>query len=170
MNKYHFSLHIFFKQDCDVNALEKIIGIKAYKKVLLKDSVGKNKSAKLWIRTKQEKSPDTVERLSKFISKMQPTFLLLQDYLNKFEEAKNNGDSIPDFSKQSQYMFIREKISRGYFREVGLSNGYIEKIELEKKLYELLLKLYLFYDVQTSLEFIYDINKELLNTYRILFL
>lgn len=85
MNKYHFSLHIFFKQDCDVNALEKIIGIKAYKKVLLKDSVGKNKSAKLWIRTKQEKSPDTVERLSKFISKMQPTFLLLQDYLSKFD-------------------------------------------------------------------------------------
>ena len=93
----------------------------------------------------------------------------MKDYLNKFEEAKNNGDSIPDFSKQSQYMFIREKISRGYFREVGLSKGYIEKIELEKKLYELLLKLYLFYDVQTSLEFIYDINRELLNTYGILF-
>ena len=47
----------------------------------------KNKSAKLWIRTKQEKLPDTVERLSKFISKMQPTFLLLQDYLNKFDGA-----------------------------------------------------------------------------------
>ena len=36
-------------------------------------------------------------------------------------------------------MFVREKISRGYFREVGSSKEYIEKIELEKKLYELLL-------------------------------
>lgn len=108
--------------------------------------------------------------ISKASYKKRKASRIVKDYLNKFEEAKNNGDSIPDFSKQSQYMFIREKISRGYFREVGLSNGYIEKIELEKKLYELLLKLYLFYDVQTSLEFIYDINKELLNTYRILFL
>ncbi len=85
MNKYHFSLHIFFKQDCDVNELEKIIGIKAYKKVLLKDSVGHNKSAKLWLRTEQETLPNTVERLSKFIEKMQPTFLLLQGYLKKFD-------------------------------------------------------------------------------------
>ena len=108
--------------------------------------------------------------ISKASYKKRKASRIVKDYLNKFEEAKNNGDSIPDFSKQSQYMFIREKISRGYFREVGLSNGYIEKIELEKKLYELLLKLYLFYDVQTSLEFIYDINKKLLNTYRILFL
>lgn len=66
-------------------------------------------------------------------------------------------------------MFVREKISRGYFREVGSSKEYIEKIELEKKLYELLLKLYLFYDVQTSLEFIYDVNRELLKTYETLF-
>ena len=90
--------------------------------------------------------------ISKASYKKRKASRIVKDYLNKFEEAKNNGDSIPDFSKQSQYMFI------------------IEKIELEKKLYELLLKLYLFYDVQTSLEFIYDINKELLNTYRILFL
>lgn len=95
---------------------------------------------------------------------------IVKDYLDKFEKAKNNGDSIPDFSKQSQYMFVREKISRGYFREVGLSKGYIEKIELEKKLYELLLKLYLFYDVQTSLKFIYSINRELLKIYETLFL
>ena len=62
-------------------------------------------------------------------------------------------------------MFIREKISRGYFREKGLSKEYIEKISFEKRLYDLLLKQYLFYAIQDSLEFIYDINDNLLKVY-----
>ena len=107
--------------------------------------------------------------ISKASYKKRRASRIVKDYLNKVEEAKKTGKSIPYFLKQSQYMFVREKISRGYFREVGSSKEYIEKIELEKKLYELLLKLYLFYDVQSSLEFIYDVNRELLKTYETLF-
>lgn len=62
-------------------------------------------------------------------------------------------------------MFVREKITRGYFREKGLSKEYIEKIDFEKKMYDLLLKLYLVYDISDSLELIHDVNYILLNEY-----
>lgn len=90
---------------------------------------------------------------------------IVKEYIEQVEYAKKEGKTIPEFNKKSQYMFIREKISRGYFREKGLSKEYIEKISFEKRLYDLLLKQYLFYDIQDSLEFIYDINDNLLKVY-----
>lgn len=90
---------------------------------------------------------------------------IVKEYVDQVASAKNEGKTIPVFNKQSQYMFVREKINRGYFREKGLSQEYIEKIVLEKKLYDLLLKLYLFYNIQDSLEFIYEVNRNLLKAY-----
>lgn len=90
---------------------------------------------------------------------------IVKEYIAQVEIAKKNGQPIPEFNKQSQYMFVREKISRGYFREKGLSREYIEKISFERRLYDLLLKQYLFYDIQDSLEFIYEINNNLLMAY-----
>lgn len=90
---------------------------------------------------------------------------IVKEYIDQVASAQNEGKTIPEFNKQSQYMFVREKISRGYFREKGLSKEYIEKIVLEKKLYDLLLKLYLFYNIQDSLEFIYEVNRNLLKEY-----
>lgn len=90
---------------------------------------------------------------------------IVKEYVDQVASAKNEGKTIPVFNKQSQYMFVREKINRGYFREKGLSKEYIEKIVLEKKLYDLLLKLYLFYNIQDSLEFIYEVNRNLLKAY-----
>lgn len=90
---------------------------------------------------------------------------IVKEYIDQVASAKNEGKTIPEFNKQSQYMFVREKISRGYFREKGLSKEYIEKIVLEKKLYDLMLKLYLFYNIQDSLEFIYEVNRNLLKVY-----
>lgn len=90
---------------------------------------------------------------------------IVKEYIDQVASAKYEGKTIPEFNKQSQYMFVREKISRGYFREKGLLKEYIEKIVLEKKLYDLILKLYLFYDIQDSLEFIYEVNRNLLKVY-----
>lgn len=90
---------------------------------------------------------------------------IVKEYIDQVVTAKKEGKVIPEFNKKSQYMFVREKISRGYFREKGLSKEYIEKVVLEKKLYDLMLKLYLFYNVQDSLEFIYEVNNNLLKVY-----
>ena len=103
--------------------------------------------------------------ISKVSYKRRMASRIVKEYIEQVEMAKQEGKQIPEFNKQSQYMFVREKISRGYFREKGLSKEYIEKISFERKLYDLLLKLYLFYDIQDSLEFVYEVNYHLLKAY-----
>ena len=103
--------------------------------------------------------------ISKASYKRRMASRIVKEYIDQVEMAKQEGQQIPEFNKQSQYMFVREKISRGYFREKGLSKEYIEKISFERKLYDLLLKLYLFYDIQDSLEFVYEVNYHLLKVY-----
>ena len=103
--------------------------------------------------------------ISKVSYKRRMASRIVKEYISQVKEAKKNGQSIPQFNKQSQYMFVREKINRGYFREKGLSEEYIEKINIEKKLYDLQLKLYLFYDIESSLNFIWEINDNLLKVY-----
>lgn len=103
--------------------------------------------------------------ISKVSYKRRMASRIVKEYIEQVKMAKQEGKQIPEFNKQSQYMFVREKISRGYFREKGLSKEYIEKISFERKLYDLLLKLYLFYDIQDSLEFVYEVNYHLLKVY-----
>ena len=103
--------------------------------------------------------------ISKASYKRRMASRIVKEYVEQVEIAKQKGQRIPEFNKQSQYMFVREKISRGYFREKGLSKEYIEKIDFERQLYDLLLKLYLFYDIKDSLEFIYEVNYHLLKIY-----
>ena len=45
---------------------------------------------------------------------------------------------LPEFDKKSQYIFVREKISRGYYREKGLLGDYYEKIAFTSEFYDLL--------------------------------
>lgn len=82
---------------------------------------------------------------------------IVREYL----KLVDNGD-IQQFKETSQYMFFREKISRGYFREKGLLDLYIAKVEIRKKLYDLLLKIYVFYDFLDGVEFIYSINHQII--------
>ena len=91
---------------------------------------------------------------------------IVKEYINQVALAHKEGKKIPEFDKQSQYMFVREKISRGYFREKGLYKEYIAKTDFERKLYDLLLKLYLFYDIYDSLEAIYEVNYNLLRAFK----
>lgn len=105
---------------------------------------------------------------SSYDKRMAP--VIVKEYIDQVEKAINEEKEVPDFNKQCQYMFVREKLSRGYFREKGLAKEYIAKIDFENKLYDLLLKSYLFYDVQESLEFISEINASLLTVYERYFL
>ena len=69
-NRYHFSLHLQFEEDCDVNKLEKAIGLQAYRKNMLSDSKGINKTAKLWFKTEDCELPDTYADFKKLLSNL----------------------------------------------------------------------------------------------------
>jgi len=104
--------------------------------------------------------------MSKVTYRRQQARKIVEDYINKLNFAVENNETIPEFDKQSQYMFVREKISRGYFREKGLLSDYFGKIEFTNELYDLLLKIYWFYDFKDALEFLYKVNYNLLNKFR----
>ena len=106
--------------------------------------------------------------VSKVEYKRQQTSTIVKDYIEKVNQAIKSETPTPQFDKQSQYLFVREKISRGYFREKGLLPDYFAKLELEKELYTLLLNLYLFFDFKDILEFIYEVNRELLKKFNLL--
>ena len=74
-------------------------------------------------------------------------------------------DSFPQFRLKKQYIFLREKINRGYFRETGLSKAYVSKFSFEEKLYTLLLKPYLFYSLSDGVNAVYEIYSEFLQEY-----
>lgn len=103
--------------------------------------------------------------ISKVTYRRQQTRKIVEDYIDKLNFAFENNESIPEFDKQSQYMFVREKISRGYFREKGLLSDYFGKIDFTIELYDLLLKTYWFYDLKDALEILYDVNHNLLNKF-----
>lgn len=106
--------------------------------------------------------------VSRLTYKRQQTPKIVKDYINKVSRAIKTNTPIPQFDKKSQYLFVREKINRGYFREKGLLLDYFAKFELEKELYTLLLSLYLFFDFKDTLEFIYETNHTLLKKFNLL--
>ncbi len=84
---------------------------------------------------------------------------IIRKYLAQYKET---GD-IAAFSFDSESLFIREKINRGYFRECGGLAGYNEKNALQTKLFELYQKVHLLFSYEESLKFIYFINYHFLD-------
>ncbi|MBW9152855.1 hypothetical protein [Clostridium estertheticum] len=80
---------------------------------------------------------------------------------NYIAELEANNISVKQFESLKDYMFIREKITRGYYRELGL----IEEYKLRSKIYEnayvLYSKLYFLYDHKETVKMCNKINREL---------
>lgn len=73
---------------------------------------------------------------------------------------KLNNNSIDEFEKNSEYIFLREKIKRGYFRERYPMELYQQKMQIKEQLYVIMLKIMLCYDYKVSLDFFQQlINK-----------
>lgn len=85
MNKYHLSLFLQFKQDVDLDALERKIGIMSYKKFPLAESRGKNKTAKIWFKTEDTMEPDTFEVVKNFIYEFKSRFEFIKKILDEFD-------------------------------------------------------------------------------------
>lgn len=90
---------------------------------------------------------------------------IVKQYLKEVELAKAQRLALPFFQKESQYLFVREKISRGYYRECRSSQLYIDKCDFEKRVRSLLTKTYFFYDVPTSFMNLYSLFDQLLLCY-----
>ncbi len=86
---YHFSLHLMFKKDIDVDLTEEHFGIKAYKKTSYNEFKGKEKMAKLWYKSKEFTDVNTHLVLEAFIQKMATNFKDLKDYLES-----NDGSAV----------------------------------------------------------------------------
>lgn len=67
---------------------------------------------------------------------------------------KMTESNIDEFEKTSEYMFLREKITRGCFRELFPLELYHLKIDIQKQVYIIMMKIMLCYDHQSSLDFL----------------
>lgn len=89
----------------------------------------------------------------------------LEAYQKKQELNYDKQEIVKSFEKESEYQFLREKISRGYFRETGDIRLYSVKNKLQKKLYEILMDILLVYDYEISLNLLQKIITELIPIY-----
>lgn len=87
MLTYYFDVYAHFKKDIDVDAIEKEIGKKAYKKVSLKDSKGsaEHKCAKISFRTNESHDVYVGELFSQFVESTKSLFGVINKYLNDYE-------------------------------------------------------------------------------------
>lgn len=104
--------------------------------------------------------------MSEATYRRQQAHKIVEDYIEKVNIAVEKNETIPEFDKKSQYLFVREKISRGYFREKGLLMDYYAKIGFTCELHDLLLKIYWICDFEDALVFLYKVNANLLDKMR----
>lgn len=86
--------------------------------------------------------------------------------MEEYQKKKDNGydmkEIVESFEKESEYQFLREKISRGYFRETCDVRLYSEKNKLQKSLYESLLSILLTYNYAVSIDFLQQLVNQLI--------
>lgn len=91
---------------------------------------------------------------------------IVRKYLEEYQKKKDNGydmkEIVESFEKESEYQFLREKISRGYFRETCDVRLYSEKNKLQKSLYESLLSILLTYNYAVSIDFLQQLVNQLI--------
>ena len=82
--------------------------------------------------------------------------------VRKCLEVFNDNKSMDSFELSSEYMFLREKINRGYFRETNDLRLYNRKNRIQYNLDKVLLKIILLYDYTESIDLLVLLTKELL--------
>ena len=85
MNKYHISLHLQFKKNCNVEKLENLLGLNAYRKNMLSESKGQNKTAKLWFKTNDIENRDTYGVFTKFLSSIKDKLEIIKKANEEFD-------------------------------------------------------------------------------------
>lgn len=82
---------------------------------------------------------------------------IIRDYLDQIKQY-----GVKKIDNEAHYMFIREKISWGYYKEKGKLELYILKAKFQEKLDETLLKPYQLCDFKRMIDFLYELSYELL--------
>jgi len=94
--------------------------------------------------------------ISKLCYKRKQASTIVQDYI---DACKQMGYQSFENDRQGHYMFVREKVTRGYFREKNILDCYFTKADFQKALYDALLSVYLLYDYRSIIDLIYTINQ-----------
>lgn len=95
---------------------------------------------------------------TKYTKRANQSMTIIRKYL---EELSYKDIDVKEFENIKDYIFIREKISRGYYREIGKNQEYILRSNMYEKAYELYSQLFLLYDNKEILKMCNKINKEL---------
>ncbi|OAA87811.1 hypothetical protein [Clostridium ljungdahlii] len=97
---------------------------------------------------------------NKYSKRSKKAIGIMRDYYAQLDSKKIE---VEVFEKNLDYIFIREKINRGFFRENDLSYVYILKNEIQKNAINLFLELYKLYDETLILEWCNRLNSILFN-------
>ena len=89
MNKYRFAISIHFKSDYDVEKLGEILKIQPTKITPLEKSLGKEKSAKFYYKTKEMTDIYTDNMFEDFVAQIAPNLAPLPQILKE-----NNGTCV----------------------------------------------------------------------------
>jgi len=89
MNKYRFAISIHFKSDYDVEKLDEILKIQPTKITPLEKSLGKEKSAKFYYKTKEMTDIYTDNMFEDFVAQIAPNLAPLPQILKE-----NNGTCV----------------------------------------------------------------------------
>lgn len=85
MNSYYFALSLRIFEDIDIYEVENKLGIKATKLTTFKNSLGENKCAKLYLKTKEYSDVYTDEIFAKFVKTFSDKQNLINDIQNKYK-------------------------------------------------------------------------------------
>lgn len=84
-NKYYFSFSINFAKNVDLKSLENVLEIKATKLTPLKESKGKNKSAKFYCKTQEYDDMYTDKKFEEFVNLLAPRLKDLPNMLLEYD-------------------------------------------------------------------------------------
>lgn len=83
---------------------------------------------------------------------------IIRSYIS---ELDSKDMQVKEFESLKDYLFIREKITRGYYRELGQIEEYKLRSKAYENIYELYSKLYFFYDGNKTIKACNEINVKL---------
>lgn len=109
---YHFNLILTFDKDINIEKLERLIGIKAYKKIHLKDSLfgeDNKKTAKIWFKSEDFSNLNTFETIEKYL-------------LNIKENFKDISHILKEFSGEFAFQLVFNKINERPIIEFSTKN------------------------------------------------
>lgn len=119
-NKFYFSINISFKQEYDLNKIEELIDLKAYKKINYQDSKGPVPSSKIIFKTDEIENIYTDSVFEEFVLQFGDKFKELRNILEQnngscwFSIVFTNLNEKPCLSMSNKVLTILSNLGASY--------------------------------------------------------